>query len=220
MRGVKELTLIRAPSEGSSQLTEPIFVSRHHGDQLHYEAVISGRGCPLGRQIPIAINITPLSKVRCHKIEVFVTENIQYFSNDKNRHKLEPPRKFKLFQSQAEGHSVSTYPGGSVRILTGGGVAWDQRDAAARGDEDVLRDQTNLLGDLEKEVSAGPTEMEFSIQLPSCDQMKTSPMSRRLHPATNYRKIKVNHWINVRALHPRIYVRDAKAVHGLMTSRS
>ena len=196
--GTKELTLIRAPAEGSLEQVEPIAISRNWEDQLHYDIVISGKSFPLGSTVPIAFKLTPLAKVQCHRIKVFVTENIQYFTNNKKVHRLEPTRKVQLFEKRADGHSVSSYPGSSMRIIAGGGVPYDYRQAAAAGDEDIPRDQTNLLGNLDNDAgSIGPTEMEFNVQLPNCHQMKEKLRNERLHFDTTYSNIQVNHWIKV-----------------------
>ncbi len=198
--GSKEVTLIRAPSEGSLEQVEPIAISRNWEDQLHYDIVISGKSFPLGAQVPIAFKLTPLAKVQCHRIKVFVTENIQYYTSNKRVHRLEPTRRIQLFEKRADTPSTSAYPGSSVRITAGGGVAYDGRSAAARGDENVPRDTTNLLGNLEGEHNVGPTEMEFNVQLPSCHNMKESDKLSRLHFDTTYQGIQVHHWIKVTSL--------------------
>lgn len=199
--GTKELTLIRAPAEGSLEHVEPIAISRNWEDQLHYDIVISGKSFPLGAQVPIAFKLTPLAKVQCHRIKVYLTENIQYFTNNKRVHRIEPTKKLQLFEKRADGPSVSTYPGSSVRITAGGGVDYDSREAAARGEENVDRDTTNLLGNLSGEHNIGPTEMEFNVQLPSCHQMKEREKYHRIHFDTTYSNIQVNHWIKVCSLH-------------------
>ena len=198
LMGSKEITLIRAPTEGSLEQTEPIAISRNWEDQLHYDIVISGKSFPLGSNVPIAFKLTPLAKVQCHRIKVYVTENIQYFTNNKKVHRLEPTRKIQLFEKRADSASTSTYPGSSMRILAGGGIPYDYRQAAASGSEDVPRDASNLLGDLDADSgSLGPTEMEFNVQLPSCHQMKDKLRGDRLHFDTTYSNIQVNHWIKV-----------------------
>ena len=195
--GTKEVTLIRAPTEGSLEQVEPIAISRNWEDQLHYDIVISGKSFPLGAQVPIAFKLTPLAKVQCHRIKVFVTENIQYYTTNKRVHRLEPTRKIQLFEKRADGPSTSAYPGSTVRITAGGGVAYDGRAAAARGDENVPRDPTSLLGNLEGEHNVGPTEMEFNVQLPSCAMMSQKEKYQRLHFDTTYHGIQVHHWIKV-----------------------
>ncbi|KAF2736554.1 hypothetical protein EJ04DRAFT_521953 [Polyplosphaeria fusca] len=195
--GAKEVTLIRAPAEGSLEQVEPIAISRSWEDQLHYDIVISGKSFPLGAQVPIAFKLTPLAKVQCHRIKVFVTENVEYFCSNKRVHRMEPVRKVQLFEKRADGPPTSTFPGSSMRIVSGGGVPYDMRAAAARGENVQVQDATNLLGDLNGDVNIGPTEMEFNVQLPSCHNMKDKDKSSRLHFDTTYQNIQVHHWIKI-----------------------
>ena len=195
--GSKELTLIRTPSENSLETIEPIAISRNWEDQLHYDIVISGKSFPLGAQVPIAFKLTPLAKVQCHRIKVYVTENIHYYTANKRVHRLEPTRKVQLFEKRADGPSTSAYPGSTVRITAGGGIDYDGREAAARGDESIARDTTNLLGNLEGGGNVGPTEMEFNVQLPSCHAMQERPLAHRIHFDTTFQNIQVHHWIKV-----------------------
>ncbi|KAF1815319.1 hypothetical protein P152DRAFT_495423 [Eremomyces bilateralis CBS 781.70] len=199
--GTKPVVLIRAPSEGSLEQVEPIAISRNWEDQLHYDIVISGKSFPLGAQVPIAFKLTPLAKVTCHRIKVYVTENVEYWAHNKRVHRMEPTRKIQLFEKRADARAVSTYPGSTMRILSGGGLNYEQRQRAAMG-EPVQQgsDPVNLLGNLDGEASmaAGPTEMEFSVRLPTCRELN-SPESRgnRLHFDTTYQNIQVHHWIKI-----------------------
>jgi hypothetical protein len=84
-----------------------------------------------------------------------------------------------------------------MRITAGGGIDWDHREAAARGEEFVNPQRSNLLGDLESDFGVGPTEMEFNVQLPSCPLMNSRDPSYRLHFDTTYENIEINHWIKV-----------------------
>ncbi|KAF2851525.1 hypothetical protein T440DRAFT_394870 [Plenodomus tracheiphilus IPT5] len=195
--GTKEVQLIRAPSEGSLEQVEPIAISRSWEDQLHYDIVISGKSFPLGAQVPIAFKLTPLAKVQCHRIKVFVTENIEYFCNNKRVHRMEPVRKVQLFEKRADSPPTSTFPGSTMRIVSGGGVPYDQRAAASRGEDVQVADPTNLLGDLGGDANIGPTEMEFNVQLPSCHNMKDKEKQSRLHFDTTYQNIQVHHWIKL-----------------------
>jgi hypothetical protein len=195
--GTKEITLIRAPSEGSLEQVEPIAISRSWEDQLHYDIVISGKSFPLGAQVPIAFKLTPLAKVQCHRIKVFVTENIEYFCANKRVHRMEPVRKVQLFEKRADGPPTSTFPGSTMRIVSGGGVPYDQRAAASRGEDVPVQDPSNLLGDLNGDANIGPTEMEFNVQLPSCHSLKDKDKQSRLHFDTTYQNIQVHHWIKI-----------------------
>ncbi|KAH7108833.1 hypothetical protein B0J11DRAFT_239777 [Dendryphion nanum] len=191
--GTKEVTLIRAPSEGSLAHVEPIAISRNWGDQLQYDIVMSGKSFPLGTQIPITFKLTPLAKVQCKSIKVFVTENVEYFCSNKRVRRMEPARKIQLFEKQAGSEPTSAFPGSSIRIVSGGGVPCNQRAAALRGELVEVSDPTNLLGDLDSDAEIGTTEMEFNVQLPSCYNNKHA----RLHFDTTYQNIKVHHWIKI-----------------------
>lgn len=195
--GTMEIPVIRTPAEGSLEQVEPIAISRNWEDQLHYDIVISGKSFPLGSQIPIAFKLTPLAKVECHRIKVFVTENIQHWTADKTVHRFQPAKKVLLFEKRADCVSTSIYPGSSMRVTAGGGIDWDHRAAAARGQEIVDRNRTNLLGNLSNDSGVGPTEMEFSVQLPSCHEMRGREDCHRLHFDTTYENIQINHWIKV-----------------------
>ncbi|KAI9890418.1 MAG: hypothetical protein M1814_004204 [Vezdaea aestivalis] len=197
LMGSKAVTMIRAPGESSLEQVEPIAISRNWEDQLHYDIVISGKSFPLGAQIPIAFKLTPLAKVQCHRIRVYITENIEYYCSNKKVHRLEPTRKIQLLEKRAEQMSTSTYAGSTVRVLSGGGVPFDKRAAAAAGTEIPNDRSYNLLGDLDGDHNTGPTEMEMSIQLPSCSDLKAASKAQQLHFDTTYSNIQVHHWIKI-----------------------
>ncbi len=93
-----ELIVVRALAETSTESFEPIGISRTWEDQLHYEIVISGKSFPIGTSIPIAFKLTPLAKVKCHRIKVFITENCEYWCKKKKVHRIEPMRKVQLLE--------------------------------------------------------------------------------------------------------------------------
>ena len=198
MVGTKEVLMVRVPGESSLEQVEPIAISRNWEDQLHYDIVISGKSFPLGSQIPIAFKLTPLAKVQCHRIKVYVTENIEYYCNNKRVHRMEPTRKIQLLEKRAELPSASAYPGSEVRIISGGGVPFEKRELAASGTELINAESTSLLGDLDGDHNIGPTEMEMNVQLPSCSDLKSNLKAQRLHFDTTYNDIQVHHWIKVR----------------------
>lgn len=203
LRGSQETPFIRTPAEESLEHVEPIAISRTWEDQLHYDIIISGKSFPMGAQVPIAFKLTPLAKVFCHRVKVYLTENAQYWAANRSVHKLDASRKVLLMEKRAGQRSVNAYPGGSVRTSAGGGFTHDdRRRAAVTGEELVNPRSTNLLGDLDSgsELGAGPTELEFTMQLPTCAGMRTKDPSQRLHFDTTYDNIEINHWIKVRPL--------------------
>jgi hypothetical protein len=101
LAGKMPIQLIRTPGEANMEASEPIAISRNWEDQLHYDIVISGKSFPLGQKIPIAFKLTPLAKVRVHRIKVFVTETVEYWCKNKKVHRLEPTRKILLHEKNA-----------------------------------------------------------------------------------------------------------------------
>lgn len=190
LRATRDVELVRYPSDPSLEQVEPIAISRTWEDQLLYEVVISGKTFSLGSQIPIAIKLTPLAKVQIHRIRVVIIENVEYSALDRRVHRTEPPKTIQLLEKSASSPMTSSYEGSTIRILSGGGVNYDHREAAARGQE-VPSATSNLLGNLAEQHNLGPTEMELNAQLPDCNALI------RLHPATNFRSVQVNHWIKI-----------------------
>lgn len=129
-----------------------------------------------------------------------MTENIEYYCSNRKVHRLEPSRKIQLLEKKADGPSTSTFPGSTVRILAGGGLDPASREAAASGIEPISRLGTNLLGDIEGGHNAGPTEMEFSVQLPGCSSSKENEKVQQIHFDTTFFNIQVHHWIKVSVL--------------------
>jgi len=115
LSGTKRITLIRSPAEGSLEQAEPITLNRDWEDQLHVEIAISGKSFSLGSQIPVAVKLTPLSKARCHGVDVFITENIEYWTHDRKAHRLVEARKIHVFAKRSDKSSSSTL---SVGILS------------------------------------------------------------------------------------------------------
>lgn len=195
--GTREVRFVRTPSDGSLEHVEPIAITRTWDDQLHYEVIISGKAFPLGAKVPIAFKLTPLAKVSCHRIRVYITESVQQWSKRKTAHRVDVTRKILLFEKRPDAPFASAFPGSAVRVTAGGGVDLDRRVAAANGEEAVNPGRTSLLGDIESDFGAGPTEMEFDVQLPTCSMMKERDVSQRLHCDASFDHVAVNHWIKV-----------------------
>jgi len=187
--GKKEVVLIRCPSESSLESTEPIAISRTWEDQLHYDIVISGKSFPLNSTIPIAFKLTPLAKVRCHRIKVYITENIEYSCKNKKVHRIDSTRKILLFDKRADGTTTSAFPGSTSTIISGGGVT----NGGTTNSQGPNASNDNILGDLHGEVNVGPTEMEFNVQLPGCNVKD----KERIHFDTTCKDIQVHHWIKI-----------------------
>ena len=206
--GAREIPFVRTPSDGSLEHVEPIAITRTWDEQLHYEVIISGKAFPMGAKVPIAFKLTPLAKVACHRVRVYITESVQKWSESGSTHHIDVCKKLMLFEKRPDAPFVSAFPGSSVRITAGGGIAPGRQNAAAHGEEVVDPDKTNLLGEIESDFGVGTTEMEFDVQLPTCAMMRNRGLSDRLHPDASYGRLELGHWIKVSesklVVHPRI----------------
>lgn len=63
LHGSKEVPIVRLPDQMSLETVEPISISRHWEDQLHYDIIISGKSFPIGGRIPIAFKLTDRKSV-------------------------------------------------------------------------------------------------------------------------------------------------------------
>ncbi|SPJ84052.1 uncharacterized protein FTOL_10568 [Fusarium torulosum] len=213
LHGTKEVSIVRVPDQLSLEMTEPISISRQWEDQLHYDIVISGKSFPIGSKIPIAFKLTPLAKVQVHKLKVYVTESIEYWTNDKRVTRKDPGRKILLLEKSAGKPLDSSYASSEVRTLRGGEPDPEQRRqareaAARRRTQEATRRQTaaeplpepsaNLLGDLDLglETIWGATEIEANVQIPTCEMMAKNK-ELRLNPDCSWKNVNVFHWIKV-----------------------
>lgn len=213
LHGTKEVSIVRVPDQLSLETSEPISISRQWEDQLHYDIMISGKSFPIGAKIPIAFKLTPLAKVQVHKLKIFVTESIEYWTNDRKVTRKDPGRKILLLEKSAGKPLDKQYEASELRILSGGELSPDERfhareSAARRRTIEAQRSGTtpqplpepteNLLGDLDLglETYWGATEMEMNVQMPTCEMM-AKDKSLRMHPDCSWKNVNVYHWMKI-----------------------
>ncbi|KAI0481260.1 hypothetical protein GGR56DRAFT_312475 [Xylariaceae sp. FL0804] len=213
LHGSKEVRIVRVPDQLSLEMSEPISISRQWEDQLHYDIMISGKSFPIGTKVPIAFKLTPLAKVQVHKVKVYATESIEYWTNDRRVTRKDPGRKILLLEKSAGKPLDKAYENSDVRILSGGELTPDQRQEARiaaqrRRSLEASRAHTapqplpdpsdNMLGDLDLglETYWGPTEIEMNVQIPTCEQM-AKDKAVRLHPDCSWKNVNVYHWIKI-----------------------
>ncbi|UKZ97009.1 uncharacterized protein TrAFT101_011777 [Trichoderma asperellum] len=213
LHGVKEVPIIRLPDQMSLEMSEPISISRQWEDQLHYDIMVSGKSFPIGAKIPIAFKLTPLAKVQVHKLKVYITESVEYWTSDKRVTRKDPGRKILLLEKTAGKDLDPSWADSEVITVRGGELTEEQRrvarDTAARrrAHDAARRNQApeplpapvdNLLGDLDLglENMWGSTEIEASVQIPTCEMMAKNK-ALRLHPDCSWKNVNVFHWIKV-----------------------
>lgn len=140
------IDVVRTPSELNSEENEPIVITRDWEDQLRYDIVIGGKSIVLNSYLPLALRFVPLwGKVALHRIRVYLTENLEYYCQNKKVHRMEPSKKFLLLEHKAcKGKSLLSKSGGLTE------------DPAEAEDEEVL-----------------PRELEFQLYVPKILDEKT-----------------------------------------------
>ncbi|KAK0704335.1 hypothetical protein B0H67DRAFT_557164 [Lasiosphaeris hirsuta] len=213
LHGSKEVSIVRLPDQMSLEMSEPISISRQWEDQLHYDIMISGKSFPIGTKIPIAFKLTPLAKVQVHKLKVFVTESIEYWTNDRRVTRKDSGRKILLLEKTAGKPLDKQYSSSEIRVLNGGELQPEQREearraATARRVAEAVRTNgipaplpepcDNLLGDIDLglETFWGSTEIEMNVQIPTCE-MVARDKALRLHPDCSWKNVNVYHWIKI-----------------------
>ncbi|KAL2158116.1 hypothetical protein VTH06DRAFT_4684 [Thermothelomyces fergusii] len=213
LHGSREVSIVRLPDQMSLETVEPISITRLWEDQLHYDIVISGKSFPIGAKIPIAFKLTPLAKVQVHKLKVYVTEDIEYWTNDRRVTRKDVGRKILLLEKAAGKPLDKRFSASDVRVVSGGELSPEQREeartmAARRRMREASRNRMppvplpepsdNLLGDLDLGLESfwGSTEIEMNVQMPTCDMMARNKQLR-LHPDCSWKNANVFHWIKV-----------------------
>lgn len=213
LHGTKEVAVVRVPDQLSLEMSEPISISRQWEDQLHYDIMISGKSFPIGAKIPIAFKLTPLAKVQIHKLKVYVTESVEYWTNDRRVTRKNPGRKILLLEKTAGKPLEPQYQSSEVRVVSGGELSPEQREEARRVAErrrlaeaskanrepEPLPEPTeNLLGDIDLGLEAfwASTELEMNVQIPTCEMM-AKDKTLRLHADCSWKNVNVYHWIKV-----------------------
>jgi hypothetical protein len=213
LQGSKEVSIVRLPDHMSLEMTEPISISRRWEDQLHYDIVISGKSFPIGSKIPIAFKLTPLAKVQVHTLKVYVTESMEYFTNDQRVTRKDAGRKLLILEKSAGKPLDRSWAASDVITVRGGELeAEERREARAiaslrrareaarhgRAAEPLPEPANNLLGDIDLGLEHiwGSTEIEANVQLPTC-QMMAKNKALKLHPDCSWKNVNVYHWIKV-----------------------
>lgn len=97
------IEIVRAPSDENHEENEPIVINRDWEDQLRYDIVIGAKSTVLNSYLPLAFRFVPLwGKVQLHRIRVYLSENLEYYCNDKKVHRMEPPKKYLLLEHKAQ----------------------------------------------------------------------------------------------------------------------
>lgn len=97
----RPLTVIRAPSENSSEENEPIIIDRDWENRLQYDIIIHSKQVVLNSYLPISFRMIPLEKLKIQRLRVYITEHLDYYCHNKKVHRTEPAKKILLLEHKA-----------------------------------------------------------------------------------------------------------------------
>ncbi|CDK28726.1 unnamed protein product [Kuraishia capsulata CBS 1993] len=98
LSATQPVTVVRTPSEESSEESEPISISKEWDNQLAYDIIISSKVVVLNTFLPMAFKLTPLAKIKIHRLRVYLTEHMEYYCRGKRVHRMEPVKKYLLLE--------------------------------------------------------------------------------------------------------------------------
>lgn len=190
--GTKEVTLVRVPGENSIERTEPIVHRKCWDDSLRYDIVISGKCFALGSRIPIAFTFTPLATVRCLRVEMALTEEVERFAKDSNSLPSRLRRSIRLLERDEDGTISSAFPGSSIEPFLTRKPDDDRHVKAAP--RVTIAQQNNTINSPLAQTEIVTSTWDFLVQLPKCD---TTKEHERIHVDAISKHIQVRHWIKV-----------------------
>lgn len=190
--GTKEVTLVRVPGENSIERTEPIVHRKCGDDSLRYDIVISGKCFALGSQIPIAFTFTPLATVRCLRVEMALTEEVERYATDSNSLPSRYRRSIRWLERDEDGTISTAFLGSSVKPFFAKKPDDNEHEKVAP--RVTIAQQNNTINSPEAQTEIVTSTWDFLIQLPKCDTIKEH---ERIHVDTISKHIQVRHWIKV-----------------------
>lgn len=162
------INIIRTPSESNMEENEPIIITRDWEDQLRYDIVIGRKSIVLDSYLPLAFRFVPLwGKVALHRIRVYLSENLEYYCQNKKVHRLEPPKKYLLLEHKAK----------KGKSLLSKNLGLDDDEEEEEEDDEIL-----------------PKELEFQLFVP---KILNGRIKHEIHPDTSYENIQAHHWIKI-----------------------
>ncbi len=193
----RDVILVRMPDLALVDQAGPILIDKTWQDRLHYNLAISSKSFPIGSKIPITLRLSS-SKLRCHSLQVYLTENIQFFGNGGNGYRRAPQRKIKLLEKSVESRYLGDFEEGRMDVSVEKPAIMPQAPRTAVAVDLEKRSMAITVRDTKGPGSKhGSRKIELQVQLPSCLSMRESGPGQRIHPDTQWDNVNVSHWINV-----------------------
>ena len=193
----KEVILVRVPDLDLMDQAGPIVIDKTWKDQLHYNLAICSKSFPVGSKIPITIRLSS-SKIRCHSLQVYLTENIEFLGHGEHSYRRAPQRKIKLLETSVESRYLGGFGDVGVDALVENLTVSSRALGTAEAVELEKSSMATALGDtIDLVLKHCPRKIELQVQLPFCRRMRESEPAQRINLDTLWDNVNVSHWINV-----------------------
>ncbi|KAF9469986.1 hypothetical protein BDZ94DRAFT_1181644 [Collybia nuda] len=167
----REVIVITCPTEEDTEDTENIMVERHWDQQLQYLVSVSGRSFYIGGTIPFSLTLMPLTKVKIHRISVFIEERVDYYTHMRRVARTDPLTRFELLTLQEAGKTARP-----ILPLDSDDIDAFQKSPLSSfvmADDDLSEVASSLMG-------PGPWTFHQDLKLPtSCSLMRITNKNRR-----------------------------------------
>ncbi|KAJ7018359.1 hypothetical protein C8F04DRAFT_167052 [Mycena alexandri] len=171
MHATREVVVITAPMEDDTEGSENIVVERHWEQQLQYLISISGRSFPVGGVVPVSFTMMPMTKVKIHRVAIYLEEKVEYYSQMKRLARADPVMRLQLLSIKHNDKS-----GGPILPLDSNDV-----DALKKSPLLALTMPGDDLSELASEwMGPGPWTFHQELQLPqSCARLRFTNKNKR-----------------------------------------
>ncbi|KAJ7169068.1 hypothetical protein C8R43DRAFT_982144 [Mycena crocata] len=171
MSAHREVIVVAAPTEDDTEDTENIVVERHWEQQLQYLISISGRSFPIGGFIPVTFTMMPMTKVKIHRLSIYLEEKVEYFSQMKRVARTDPVMRLQLLSIKYDDKT-----GGHILPLDSNDV-----DALKHSPLLGLTEPGDDLSELASEwMGPGPWTFHRELHLPSsCTTLRFTNKNKR-----------------------------------------
>ncbi|KAF9486001.1 hypothetical protein BDN70DRAFT_916541 [Pholiota conissans] len=174
LTAVRDVITISCPTEEDTEDTENIIVERQWDQELQYLISVSGRSFYIGGTMPVTITLMPLTKMKVHRLSVYIEERVDYYTNMRRLARSDPITNFCLLSIKGKGKGA-----GPILPLDS-----DSSDALRDSPLFALLDPNLSENQLSETTSnlMGPGPWTFHQDLPlpkSCDDMHFTNRNRR-----------------------------------------
>ncbi|PYH49629.1 uncharacterized protein BP01DRAFT_2481 [Aspergillus saccharolyticus JOP 1030-1] len=209
----KPITVVHCSADNFVDDAEPIYLARAWKHLLQSDILVSRRGAPLGDLLPVTVSYTELGHAKFRGLQVFVSENVQYYQRDGLGCCSGPFKRNLIYEKMAGPVSTKVLS----RADTDEHPAYIEKDdyitAKTVGDAEA-RSRSLHDGDTEH------TELDLQLPLPVCHLHSDPTRPQGMHFDTRYKNVRISHWLEPDNMNPKNERIVQKVAHVPLALRS